>query len=48
VPWDWQDYDFSQCTVNHCENVIWEYTENEVTVGAMYLSTTLMKDVVKQ
>jgi hypothetical protein len=48
VPWDWQNYDFSQCTVNRGENRPWEYTENEVTVGAMYPSTTHVKDAVKQ
>jgi hypothetical protein len=31
-----------------CYNVPWEYTENEVCVGAMLPSTTHMKDAVKQ
>jgi hypothetical protein len=48
VPWDWQNYDFSRCTVNCGENVPWEYTENEVTVYAMYPSTAHVKDAVKQ
>jgi hypothetical protein len=25
VPWDWQNYNFSQCTVNSGENVPWVY-----------------------
>jgi hypothetical protein len=48
VPWELQNYDFSQCTVNRGENVPWEYTENEVTVGTMYPNTALMKDAIKQ
>jgi hypothetical protein len=48
VLWDWQNYDFSQCTINSGENVPWEYTENEVCEGAMYPSTAHLKDAVKQ
>jgi hypothetical protein len=48
VPWDWQNYDFSQCIVNSGENVPWEYTENEVCEDAMYPSTAHLKDAVKQ
>jgi hypothetical protein len=48
VPWDWQNYDFSQCNVNSGENVPWEYRENEVCEGAMYPSTAHLKDAVKQ
>jgi hypothetical protein len=47
VPWDWQNYDFSQYTVNSGENVPWEYTENEVIVGVMYPSTAHVKDAVE-
>jgi hypothetical protein len=48
VPLHCRNYDFSQCTINTGENVPWEYTENEVCVGAMYPSTAHLKDVVKQ
>jgi hypothetical protein len=48
VPLDWQNYDFSRCTVNTGENVPWEYTENEVCVGAMFPSNAHLKDAVKQ
>jgi hypothetical protein len=48
VRWDWQNYGFSRCIVNHGENVPWEYTENEVTVGTIYPNTTHVKDAVKQ
>jgi hypothetical protein len=48
VPLHWRNYDFSRCTVNTGENVPWEYTENEVCVGAMFPSTAHLKDAVKQ
>jgi hypothetical protein len=48
VPLHWRNYDFSWCTVNTGENVPWEYTENEVCVGAMFPSTVHLKDAVKQ
>jgi hypothetical protein len=48
VPLHWRNYDFSRCTVNTGENVPWEYTENEVCVGAMFSSTAHLKDAVKQ
>jgi hypothetical protein len=49
VPWHyWQNYDFSQCTVNSGENVPWDYTENEVCEDAIYPNTTHLKDAVKQ
>jgi hypothetical protein len=48
VPLHWQNYDFSRCTVNTSENVPWEYTENEVCVGAIIPSTAHLKDAVKQ
>jgi hypothetical protein len=35
VPRDWQNYNFSQLTINAGENVPWEYKENEVSVSAM-------------
>jgi hypothetical protein len=48
VPLHWRNYNFSLCTVNTGENVPWEYTKNEVCVGAMYPSTAHLKDAVKQ
>jgi hypothetical protein len=48
VPLHWRNYNFSRCTVNTGDNVPWEYTENEVCVGAMYPSTAHLKDAVKQ
>jgi hypothetical protein len=48
VPLHWRNYDFSRCTVNTGENVSWEYTKNEVCVGAIYHSTAHLKDAVKQ
>jgi hypothetical protein len=48
VPLHWRNYDFSGCIVNISENVPWEYTENEVCVGAMFPSTAHLKDAVKQ
>jgi hypothetical protein len=48
VPLHWRNYNFSRCTVNTGENVPWEYTKNEVCVGAMYPSTAHLKDAVKQ
>jgi hypothetical protein len=47
VPLDWRNYDFSQCNVNTDENVLREYTENEVCVGTMFPSTAHRKDEVK-
>jgi hypothetical protein len=46
-PLHWRNYDFSRCTVNTGENVPWEYTKNEVCVGAMFPSTAHLKDAVK-
>jgi hypothetical protein len=48
VPWDWQNYDSSQCNVNRDQNVPWEYTKNEVIVGTMYPSTAHVKDAIEQ
>jgi hypothetical protein len=41
-------YPSTPCTVNTGENVPWEYTENEVCVGAMFPSTAHLKNAVKQ
>ena len=36
VPTQWANYDHSQLLVNEGETVPWEYSENEVSVGAIY------------
>jgi hypothetical protein len=48
VPRDWDNYNFSQLSVNPGENVAREYRENAVSVGAMYMSAVEVKDVVKR
>jgi hypothetical protein len=48
VPLHWQNYDFSECTINSGEIVPWEFTENEICKGAMYPTTAHLKDAVKQ
>jgi hypothetical protein len=48
VPRVWDNYNFSQLSVNASENVAWEYRENAVPVGAMYKSAVEVKDVVKR
>ena len=48
VPRDWQNFDFSQFSVNDGENVPCEYRENEVCVGGMYPTTEHVKDAVKR
>jgi hypothetical protein len=46
VPRDWDSYNFSQLFVNPGENVVWEYRENAVSVGAMYKSVVEVKDAL--
>jgi hypothetical protein len=48
VPRDWDNYNFSQLSVNPGENVAWEYRENVVSVGTMYKSAVEVKDAVKR
>jgi hypothetical protein len=48
VPRDWDNYNFSQLSVNPGENVSWEYRENKVSIGAMYKSVVEVKDAVKR
>jgi hypothetical protein len=48
VPRDWESYNFSQLSVNLCENVSWEYRDNKVSIGAMYKSAVEVKDAVKR
>ena len=48
VPRDWQNYDFSQFSVNNGRTVSWEYRENEVCVTAIYPTTAYLKDAVKR
>jgi hypothetical protein len=48
VPRDWDNYNFSQLSVNSGENVSWEYRDNKVSVGTMYKSAVEVKDVVKR
>jgi hypothetical protein len=48
VPRDWDNYNFSQLSVNAGENVAWEYRENAVSVGAMYKSAVEVKDAVNR
>jgi hypothetical protein len=45
---DWDNYNFSQLSVNPGENVAWEYRENAVSVGAMYKSAVEVNDAVKR
>jgi hypothetical protein len=48
VPRDWDSYNFSQLSVNPCENMSWEYRDNTVSIGAMYKSVVEVKDAVKR
>jgi hypothetical protein len=48
LPKDWDSYNFSQLSVNAGENVAWEYSENAVSIGAMYKSAVEVKDAVKR
>ena len=48
MPRDWQNYDFSQFSVNNGGTVSWEYRENEACVGDMYPTTAYLKDAVKR
>jgi hypothetical protein len=48
VPRDWDSYNFSQLSINLCENMSWEYRDNAVSVGAMYKSAVEVKDAVKR
>ncbi|WVZ95169.1 hypothetical protein U9M48_040966, partial [Paspalum notatum var. saurae] len=44
----WNNYDHSQLLVNEGETVPWEYSENEVFVGAIYHSKIELKDAVQR
>jgi hypothetical protein len=48
VPRDWDSYNFSQLSINHGEDVSWEYKDNKVSVGAMYKSAVEVKVAVKR
>ncbi|WVZ78982.1 hypothetical protein U9M48_026616 [Paspalum notatum var. saurae] len=48
VPSQWNNYDHSQLLVNEGETVPWEYSENEVSVGAIYHSKIELKEAVQR
>ncbi|WVZ85205.1 LOW QUALITY PROTEIN: hypothetical protein U9M48_032155 [Paspalum notatum var. saurae] len=48
VPSQWANYDHSQLLVNEGEMVPWEYSENQVSVGAIYHSKIELKEVVQR
>lgn len=48
VPSQWSNYDHSLITVNEGESVHWDYSVNEVTVGAMYRSGDEVKEAVQR
>ncbi|WVZ51396.1 hypothetical protein U9M48_002547, partial [Paspalum notatum var. saurae] len=48
VPSQWTNYDHSQLLVNEGETVAWEYSENQVSVGAIYHSKIELKEAVKR
>ncbi|WVZ64946.1 hypothetical protein U9M48_014388 [Paspalum notatum var. saurae] len=48
VPSQWNNYDYSQLLVNEGETVPWEYSENEVSVGAIYHSKIELKEAVQR
>ncbi|WVZ93049.1 hypothetical protein U9M48_039065, partial [Paspalum notatum var. saurae] len=44
----WANYDHSQRLVNEGETVTWEYSENQVCVGAIYHSIIELKEAVQR
>ncbi|WVZ61514.1 hypothetical protein U9M48_011375 [Paspalum notatum var. saurae] len=48
VPSQWANYDHSQLLVNEGETVPWEYSENEVSVRAIYHSKIELKKAVQR
>ena len=48
VPAQWKSYDYSNLTVSEGAPVSWEFSENEICVGATYPTGDAVKDAVKQ
>jgi hypothetical protein len=48
VPRDWDNYNFSQLSINPGENVSWGYRDNKVSIGVMYKSAVEVMDAVKR
>ncbi|WVZ85290.1 LOW QUALITY PROTEIN: hypothetical protein U9M48_032235 [Paspalum notatum var. saurae] len=48
VPSQWANYDHSQLLVNEGETVPWEYSENQVSVGAIYHSKIELKEAIQK